>query len=67
MKDGDIYVPFDDVDTRVKSRRVLGIVGSVVIYSAGGDTNRHCKVRTFRNWMSKHDAVLNNKAEVEAL
>ena len=62
----DVYFPYED-DGRIKSRRIIGVRDDVVIYSIGGDKNRHCKLSTMRAWLSKIDAIKANKQIVEQI
>lgn len=40
-----------------RHRRILGVMGGVVVYSNGGDKNGMCQARTFLAWIRRAKAT----------
>ena len=48
--DGDVF----KTESGSAVRRVVGLVNGTVMYSTGGDHNKQCSARTFRQWVSRN-------------
>lgn len=56
INEGDVFVTPAKA-MRSSHRRVVGVLGGRVMYSAGGESNRDCLVRTFRQWVRRVNAI----------
>ncbi len=51
LKEGEVFYPKpDNFSARHPFRRIIGIVGDRVFFSAGGDRNYCCKKTSFLAW-----------------
>lgn len=50
LKEQEIYYPKRVGSARDGHRRIVGIIGEVVIFSNGGDRNYSCKRQSFIAW-----------------
>lgn len=54
MKVNEVYVTAQGN----KHRRIIAVMDGRVIYSIGGNSNRHCLVTTFKKWIRSAHATV---------
>lgn len=52
LREGAVFV------SKIKHRRIVGLIGPRVVYSTGAHKNRDCLVATFRRWVTRSKAMI---------